>query len=112
MSQQLNTIKTDLDEALNRLPTEKRIQALKIAHKFQIDERDPVWQLVVLAIESEISKQWSCKAAEAAGVAADRVRDEIRGLPEKIKEGLTGSDTLIREIVRQELFKILQGVAR
>jgi hypothetical protein len=102
--------KSDMENALERLPLEKHLEALKIAHKFKIHEDDAVWILVAIAIESEVSKQWSCKAAKSAGEAADRVRDEIQMIPAKIKEGLSGSDDLIREIVRQELFKILQVV--
>lgn len=98
-----------MDAVLDRLTAEQREKALRIAHKYGISEGDVTWVLVLMLLDAKDSKLWAGRAAQSAGEAADRVRDEIRSLPEKIKEGLTGADTLIREIVRQELFKIMGG---
>lgn len=88
-----NEDKTELDQALEVIPDDLHTDVLKLAHKYRVDETDPTWILLRLAVEAQDAKVWAGGAAKAAGDAADRVRDEIRGLPEKIKTGAeTGAE--------------------
>jgi len=85
-----------MDTVMDRLTAEQREKALRIAHKYGIHEGDVTWVLVLLAQDAQDSKEWAGRAAQAAGEAADRIRDEIRGLPDKLKEGAASGAEAIR----------------
>ena len=76
-----------MDAVLDRLTAEQREKALRIAHKYGISEGDVTWVLVLMLLDAQDSKNWAGQAAQAAGEAADRIRDEIRSLPEAVSAG-------------------------
>ena len=76
-----------MNAVMDRLTAEQREKALRIAYRYGISEGDVTWVLVLLALDAQDSKVWAGQAAQAAGEAADRIRDEIRALPDKLKEG-------------------------
>lgn len=88
-----------MDELMQRLTAEQRERALRIAHKYGIEEGDVTWTLVLMILDGQESKEWAGGAAKAAGEAADRVRDEIRGLPEKIKESAGAGGEAVKKTV-------------
>lgn len=90
---------TSFQKVLADLPGDEKIAVLELAHKYGIPEGDPVWHEVLLTREAVKAKTASCDAAQAAGEAADRVRDELRGLPEVIASGAAGGAERIKEIV-------------
>ena len=62
---------------------------------------DPIWILVLGVRQAEQAKAWAGQAAEAAGEAADRIRDEIRGLPDKLKEGAVAGAQEVKIAIAQ-----------
>lgn len=70
---------------LSELPDDEKIKVLELAHKHGIPDGDPVWHVVLLVRDAQNAQSWACQAAQAAGEAADRVRDELRALPDIIK---------------------------
>ena len=74
-----------MDSVMARLTAEQREKALRIAHQYSIPEGDVSWTFVLLVLDAKEAQFWAGQAAQAAGEAADRIRDEIRGLPDGIK---------------------------
>ena len=72
---------------LSKLTPDEKVRALELARKAGIPDGDPVWRVVLLALDAQDSKTWAGQAAQAAGEAADRIRDEIRGLPGAVSAG-------------------------
>ena len=75
-----------MDQVLSGIDSsEIREKILRIAHESGVQREDPAWTLILLIVEAHAAKEWSGKAAQAAGVAADRIRTELGGLPDVIK---------------------------
>ena len=91
--------KKPMDEATKEMDPESREKALRIAHKYQIGEEDPAWTFISLLLDAQAAKEWAGGAAKAAGEAADRIRDEIRSLPDKIRESAGAGAEVVKETV-------------
>ena len=77
-----------MDHVLSGIESpEIREKILRIAHEAGVRKEDPVWTLILLILDAQDSKTWAGQAAQAAGEAADRIRDEIRGLPGAVSAG-------------------------
>lgn len=75
-----------MDQVLSGIDSsEIRERILRVAHESGVQREDPVWTLILLIVEAHTAREWSGKAAQAAGLAADRIRTEMDELPEVIK---------------------------
>lgn len=84
----------DATEGMN---DSEKLALFEQAAAMGIRAEDPIWILVLGVRQAEQAKAWSGQAAQAAGEAADRIRDEIRGLPEKLQEGAASGAEAIRK---------------
>lgn len=95
----MEDIESGMESVMQGLSAEQREKALKLAHKYGIPEGDPVWEVVLLALEAQDAKTWSGQAAQAAGEAADRVRDSIVSLPSVISRGAADGAGQVKQII-------------
>jgi hypothetical protein len=99
-----------MDHVLSGIDSpEVREKILRIAHESGVQKEDPAWSLILLILEANTSKEWSGKAAQAAGAAADRIRREILGLPKVIITSVgSGMDVAANKLKEAE-DKIIEG---
>jgi len=97
--EQQESMESELDQTLEALPGELHNKILATAHKLKIDESDPTWILLRMTVEAQDAKEWSGKAAAAAGEAADRVRDSIVSLPSAISRGTADGAGQVKQII-------------
>lgn len=91
---------SEMSKGIEKIPQDKQLEIMKTAHRYKVDENDPTWILISLILDAQDAKTWAGGAAKAAGEAADKIRDEIRGLPEKIKESAVTGGESVKEAVR------------
>jgi hypothetical protein len=94
-----NEDKTELDQALEVIPDDLHTDVLKLAHKYRVDETDPTWILLRLAVEAQDAKVWAGGAAKAAGEAADRVRESMQALPSSISSAVSVSASEVKTVI-------------
>jgi hypothetical protein len=76
----------NMDESLKEMNPESREKALRIAHKYQIEEDDPIWALVGLTIESVGGVEKIAQSLRAASVkVTEATRDEVKAARDKAR---------------------------
>jgi len=88
---------------------EAREKILRIAHESGVQKEDPAWTLIQLILEANTSKEWAGKAAQAAGAAADRTRQEILGLPKVIIASVGSGMNVAANKLKEAEDKIIEG---
>ncbi len=74
----------EMDESLKEMNPESREKALRIAHKYQIEEDDPIWALVGLTIDAIGGVEKIAQALREASVkVTEATRDEVKSAREK-----------------------------
>lgn len=86
-------------DATEGLSDAEKLALFEQAAALGIRADDPIWILVLGVRQAEQAKAWAGQAAQAAGEAADRVREAIHSLPEKIKESAGAGVEAVKETV-------------
>ncbi len=90
-----------MDDVLSGIDSpEIRERILRIAHEAGVRPEDPLWVIIVLILKAQEAKSWAGKAAEAAGTAADSVRNAIEALPARIKSSVGDAGGDLRQTIR------------
>ena len=97
--QEEQPIESEMDQTIGALPGGLHNKILATAYKLKIDESDPTWILLRMTVEADFSKEWAGKAAQAAGEAADKVRDSIVSLPSAISRGAADGAGQVKQII-------------
>lgn len=91
-----------MDHVLSEIDSpEIRESILRIAHESGVRQEDPVWMVIRLILEAQDAKTWAGGAAKAAGEAADRIREEIRSLPDQIRESAGAGGEAVEKTVKE-----------
>ena len=89
--------KNRMQEAMEKVPAASQLEIVKTAHKHRIDENEPAWVLVELAMEAvggvetiaQSLREASAKVTEATRdevkASRDKAKDEIEKMQEKAK---------------------------
>ena len=103
----------NMDESLKEMNPESREKALRIAHKYQIEEDDPIWALVGLTIESVGGVEKIAQSLREASVkVTEATRDEVKAVREKARIEIEKMQEDVKVKVADALEKTLETEIR
>lgn len=82
-----NEEKPALDQLLDNLPADKKLEVTRHAVRYGFPETDPLFQAVRMVVDTETASKAAVEAAGAAATAATQAAAEAAKIPDQVYQG-------------------------